>query len=175
MEQSSLPYPSRERDCRSNRNSFDGFSRRNAKKAHYFIGFGIRIAIDDFGTGYSSAKYLANLPCNILKIDQTFFLTLKENPRNSIIIEAITALAHRTKMQVVAEGIESQELYQTAQSLGCDYVQGHWLGEPNLGSNLLSNSACQENTYIEKNRLMDMAMIKQFIYPPIYVFFLLRL
>lgn len=126
------------------------FPEETRKKLIILSDFGIRIAIDDFGTGYSSMKYLANLPCNILKIDQTFFLTLEENPRNSIIIEAITALAHRMKMQVVAEGIESQELYQTAQSLGCDYVQGYWLGEPDLGSNFFNNSACYNKIHTLK-------------------------
>lgn len=96
---------------------------------------GIEISIDDFGTGYSSMQYLASLPCNTLKIDQSFFLTLSKNPRNHQIIEAITALAHRLDLKVVAEGIETAELLQAAKHVGCDFAQGYWLGAPVISQN----------------------------------------
>lgn len=91
---------------------------------------GIQIAIDDFGTGYSSMQYLASLPCNLLKIDKAFFIGLNENPRNYQIIGAITALAHRLGMKVVAEGLENASTYDAASDLGCDYGQGYWTGAP---------------------------------------------
>lgn len=91
---------------------------------------GIEIAIDDFGTGYSSMQYLASLPCNTLKIDQSFFLTLTDNPRNQQIVEAITALAHRLDLNVVAEGIETEELFKAVKEFKCDFAQGYWLGAP---------------------------------------------
>jgi len=100
------------------------------QQLNVIAGNGIKIAIDDFGTGYSSMQYLASLPCNLLKIDQAFFIDLKENPRNHQIIEAITALAHRLDMRVVAEGIEDAYIYETASSFGCDYGQGYWTGAP---------------------------------------------
>lgn len=92
--------------------------------------FGIQVAIDDFGKGYSSMDYLASLPCHKLKIDQQFFRKLKTNDRNGRIIEAITALSHRLGLKVVAEGIETPALLESARHYGCDYVQGYWVGAP---------------------------------------------
>ena len=92
--------------------------------------YGIQVAIDDFGKGYSSMDYLASLPCHKLKIDQQFFRKLKTNDRNGRIIEAITALSHRLGLKVVAEGIETQALLESARFYGCDYVQGYWVGAP---------------------------------------------
>jgi len=95
---------------------------------------GIQISIDDFGTGYSSMQYLANLPCDLLKIDKKFFLDLHLNNRNEKIIEGVTALAHRLEMKVVAEGIESKELYNIAKRLGCDFAQGFYTGSPHFAT-----------------------------------------
>lgn len=93
---------------------------------------GFRIAIDDFGTGYSSMQYLASLPCDTLKIDQTFFLTLNSNPKNKKIIQAITVLAHELSLNVVAEGLESDSLLGSAQKFSCDRGQGFHLGTPSF-------------------------------------------
>lgn len=91
---------------------------------------GILIAIDDFGTGYSSLEYLADLPCQQLKIDQRFFLQWDGNKKNQKIVEAITALGHQLGLEVVAEGIETAHLSSIVQSIGCDASQGFWLGRP---------------------------------------------
>jgi len=93
-----------------------------------------QVAIDDFGTGYSSMEYIADLPCNILKIDKKFFLELEQNQRNAKIIEAICGLAHGLDMRVIAEGIENQMLCQSALELECDYLQGFHLGYPAIPS-----------------------------------------
>jgi diguanylate cyclase (GGDEF)-like protein len=100
---------------------------------------GIEIAIDDFGTGYSSLAYLASLPVNTLKIDKAFFLGLDKNPRNTKIIEATNAMVHRLGMRTIAEGIETQALFEQAKSLGCDYVQGFWLGAPVFAESTLEH------------------------------------
>lgn len=91
---------------------------------------GVSIAIDDFGTGYSSMEYLASLPCSTLKVDQQFFLNFHKNAKNHRIIEAIVALSHRLGLKVVAEGIEFSQLYDIAEKLECDRVQGYWIGAP---------------------------------------------
>jgi diguanylate cyclase (GGDEF)-like protein len=92
------------------------------------------ISIDDFGTGFSSIQYLANLPCNQLKIDKCFFLTLSDNRKNEQIIKFIASLAKNLELASVAEGVESGELVEQAIAFGCDRLQGFWLGAPVAGN-----------------------------------------
>jgi len=92
------------------------------------------ISIDDFGTGFSSIQYLANLPCNQLKIDKCFFLTLADNKKNEQIIKFITSLAKNLELASVAEGIESEEIAEQAKAFGCDRLQGFWFGSPVAGN-----------------------------------------
>ncbi len=90
---------------------------------------GIKIALDDFGTGYSSLSYLQNLPIDILKIDRSFINDLQEN-NNSVILSAIITMAHALGMQVVAEGVETQEQYAFLSAEGCDLMQGYLFSRP---------------------------------------------
>lgn len=94
---------------------------------------GVLLAIDDFGTGYSSMEHLAELPCNQLKIDQRFFLNWEKNQKNQKIVEAITALGQQLGLKVVAEGIENEYLSNVVAQIGCDGIQGYWLGTPEFG------------------------------------------
>ncbi len=94
---------------------------------------GVRIAIDDFGAGYSSMAHLAKLPIDTLKIDQKFFINLKEHKPYQKVISAITALGHSLDLSVVAEGIEDEDSCQVARSAGCDYLQGYYFGQPQKG------------------------------------------
>ena len=95
---------------------------------------GIELVIDDFGTGYSSLSYLDQLPVQILKIDRSFvdgMLKPNENKTGaSEIVQATISLAHNLRMQVVAEGIETQEQFQTLQEYGCDFGQGFLIEKP---------------------------------------------
>lgn len=93
---------------------------------------GFNIAIDDFGTGYSSMEYIADLPCSMLKIDKKFFIEMHKNVRYFKIIEAICTLAHGLGMKVIAEGIETEAHKQTANELGCDYLQGFHIAYPSF-------------------------------------------
>ncbi|ODS23008.1 hypothetical protein AB835_10980 [Candidatus Endobugula sertula] len=89
---------------------------------------GVSISIDDFGTGYSSFSYLARLPVDELKIDRTFLKDFNKNGR--VVIQAITDLAHRLELEVVAEGVENKEVLQRIQEFGCDYWQGYHFSRP---------------------------------------------
>ncbi|MBD2175804.1 EAL domain-containing protein [Pseudanabaena sp. FACHB-1998] len=89
----------------------------------------IKLCIDDFGTGYSSLSRLHELPIHTLKIDRAFVKDLEANSNNSI-INTIINLAHGLHMDVVAEGIESEEQKQILRSLSCDYGQGYLLSQP---------------------------------------------
>ncbi|WP_455221546.1 EAL domain-containing protein [Kaarinaea lacus] len=91
---------------------------------------GIRLAVDDFGTGYSSLNYLAKFPIHYLKIDQSFIRDMTRDPNMALIISAMVALAHSLRLQVVAEGIETQEQYDYLEKLNCDLFQGNLISAP---------------------------------------------
>jgi diguanylate cyclase (GGDEF)-like protein len=100
--------------------------------------FGVGIHIDDFGTGYSSLSYLAQLPVQTLKIDQAFVAQLSESEANSRVIEAIVALGKAMKLEVVAEGVETDQQYAIVRRLGCDLVQGFFIARPMPADQLLT-------------------------------------
>jgi diguanylate cyclase (GGDEF)-like protein len=92
--------------------------------------FGVGIHIDDFGTGYSSLSYLARLPVQTIKIDQAFIAQLTDSEANNRVIEAIVALGKAMKLEVVAEGVETEQQYAILRRLGCDLVQGYFIARP---------------------------------------------
>ena len=83
---------------------------------------GIEMAIDDFGTGYSSLAYLRKFDIDTLKIDRSFVADLKGAGLD--ICEAIIVMAHRLGLEVVAEGVETEQQRDVLKSIGCDYAQG---------------------------------------------------
>lgn len=91
---------------------------------------GIQLAIDDFGTGYSSLSYLHQFDFQLLKIDQSFVRTLSPKSRNAALCEAIISMGHALGMQVVAEGIETQEQFDFFAQRGCDFGQGYFISHP---------------------------------------------
>jgi|GEM_PF-4028622 len=93
---------------------------------------GIRIAIDDFGTGYASLTYLANLPADVLKIDQAFVQDLDRNDKQVAIVKTVVSLARSFDLQVLAEGVETEAEAKAAADLGCDLLQGFYLGKPKI-------------------------------------------
>ena len=91
---------------------------------------GIRSSIDDFGTGYSSFAYLRDLPVDELKVDRQFVSRILSDDGDRQIVETMIALAHAMKLEVVAEGIESNEIASKLKAMGCDIIQGYWLSRP---------------------------------------------
>ncbi len=91
---------------------------------------GISIAVDDFGTGYSSFSHLKRLPINILKIDRTFVNDIGKRSEDEQIVTAIIQVAHALRLQVVAEGVETQEQAAFLAGLGCHYGQGYLYAKP---------------------------------------------
>ncbi|MCK0106008.1 bifunctional diguanylate cyclase/phosphodiesterase [Marinobacter sp. S0848L] len=89
---------------------------------------GIRIAIDDFGTGYSSLNYLHRLPIHTLKVDQSFVKAIRSGEEGACIVNAIVAMAHGLKLEIVAEGVETGEQLSYLKKLGCQQVQGFFYG-----------------------------------------------
>jgi diguanylate cyclase (GGDEF)-like protein len=92
--------------------------------------FGVGIHIDDFGTGYSSLNYLAQLPVQTLKIDQAFIAQLSDPKANTKVIEAIIALGKAMELEVIAEGVETDQQYAIVRRLGCDIAQGYFIAKP---------------------------------------------
>ena len=90
---------------------------------------GCRIALDDFGTGYSSLSYLHRFPIDTLKIDSSFVRAARE-PKNVEIIRSILALGHGLALDIIAEGIETQEQRQLLESLDCEFGQGYLFAKP---------------------------------------------
>ncbi|MET0089581.1 MAG: GGDEF domain-containing phosphodiesterase [Candidatus Thiodiazotropha sp.] len=86
---------------------------------------GIGIAIDDFGTGYASLSYLKKLPFTILKIDRSFTQDLAEDEDDAKLIETIIGIANKFDLQIVAEGIETQEQYRFLRNAECHLYQGY--------------------------------------------------
>jgi EAL domain-containing protein (putative c-di-GMP-specific phosphodiesterase class I) len=93
-------------------------------------GLGIRLAVDDYGTGYSSLAYLHDLPVSYLKIDRVFTGRMLEDNRTAVIVASTIDMAHRLKLEVVAEGVETVEQLEWLQAHGCDLLQGYHLGRP---------------------------------------------
>jgi diguanylate cyclase (GGDEF)-like protein/PAS domain S-box-containing protein len=90
----------------------------------------IRLEIDDFGTGYSSLSYLQRLPFDILKIDRSFVRELSAGKGSLDIVKAILQLAHSFRLEVIAEGVETEEQLSILRALGCGYLQGYLFSKP---------------------------------------------
>ncbi len=92
--------------------------------------YGIKIAIDDFGTGYSSLSYLKRFPLDRIKIDQSFIVEIDRKSDTSKITQTIIAMAHRLKLQVIAEGVEHEHQAEFLRFHSCDEIQGFLYGKP---------------------------------------------
>ena len=91
---------------------------------------GLQLSIDDFGTGYSSLSYLHRFPIDLLKIDRSFVNEIMLNSESRQIVKTILALAEGMKMDVVAEGIETQEQLVELMRMGCRFGKGYLFSEP---------------------------------------------
>jgi diguanylate cyclase (GGDEF)-like protein/PAS domain S-box-containing protein len=91
---------------------------------------GVRFSLDDFGTGYSSLSYLTQLPVDQLKIDQSFVRNIGVKHNDSVIVQTIIGMAHNLGMEVIAEGVETQEQRAFLEHHGCALCQGYLFSRP---------------------------------------------
>jgi EAL domain-containing protein (putative c-di-GMP-specific phosphodiesterase class I) len=91
---------------------------------------GVKLAIDDFGTGYSSLSYLRDLPIDVVKMDRSFVEGIAESDQRLAVAEGIVQIARTLRLEVIAEGIETEEQRSLLRSMGCHYGQGYLLAMP---------------------------------------------
>ena len=92
--------------------------------------FGTRLSIDDFGTGYSSLAYLNRFPVDTLKIDRSFVMNMTTDEEKLTIVETIIMLASKLNMEIIAEGVETEEQQHLLNRLGSEYAQGFLFSRP---------------------------------------------
>ncbi len=103
---------------------------------------GVKLSIDDFGTGYSSLAHLKQMPVDELKIDKSFVSGMLEDESDAVIVRSIIDLAHNIGITVVAEGVESKQIYDALKEMGCDAVQGYYMCPPVTADDLIEWLRC---------------------------------
>ncbi|WP_137224718.1 EAL domain-containing protein [Shewanella sp. MEBiC00475] len=91
---------------------------------------GIDVAIDDFGTGYSSLAYLRSFQVNVLKVDRSFLIHIDTNKADQAILSSIIELARNLSLEVIAEGVESEQQLNQVVQRGCHIIQGYYFAKP---------------------------------------------
>ena len=99
---------------------------------------GVRLSIDNFGTGYSSLAYLKKLPVNEIKIDKSFVMNMTNDESDEMIVRSTIDLAHNLGLDVIAEGVDSEEIWKKLDKLECDGAQGFYICVPLPAEELVS-------------------------------------
>lgn len=91
---------------------------------------GVRMVLDDFGAGYSAFSSIKNLPLDVIKLDRSLITNIVSDERTRLIIESMVALIHRLNLEVVVEGVETEEQLKICRDFNCDHVQGYIFSKP---------------------------------------------
>jgi EAL domain-containing protein (putative c-di-GMP-specific phosphodiesterase class I) len=86
--------------------------------------------VDDYGTGYSSLRYLQQMPVSSIKIDQSFVRRIVDDPESAAIVRSTVELCHALHKRAIAEGVEEVAVWNALEAIGCDAVQGYYVGRP---------------------------------------------
>lgn len=125
---------------------------RNIATLHRLVEMGIKLSVDDFGTGYSSLSYLRRFPIHALKIDRSFVQDMVENADDAAIVGAVIALGHSLRLNVIAEGVETEKQRTQLRILGCDEMQGFLISRPLPPDELLPVLRARAGAECIKNR-----------------------
>jgi len=90
----------------------------------------VKISLDDFGTGYSSLAYLKKLPLDSIKIDQSFVKDVSSDEHDAVIVSMIVAMAEQLNLDVVAEGVENEDIFRFLRARNCARYQGYLFYRP---------------------------------------------
>lgn len=101
-----------------------------AAKMHALKALGVRLSLDDFGTGYSSLSYLKQLPLDQIKIDQSFVRDVVSDPNDAVLVKTIIDMANNFRLNVIAEGVETEAQLAKLKAQGCMAFQGYLFGKP---------------------------------------------
>ncbi|MDE7322390.1 MAG: EAL domain-containing protein [Lachnospiraceae bacterium] len=107
----------------------------NAKKTliknmEELMEYGVKFSLDDFGTGQSNLNYIVDMPVDIVKFDRTMINSYFENGKAKYVMEAAIHMIHGMNLEIVSEGIETAEQYQTMEDLGISHIQGYYFSKP---------------------------------------------
>lgn len=112
----------------------DEITKKNIKKLK---SLGIRLSCDDFGMGYASFNRLKEFPLDTLKIDKSLIDDMTKDSVDFLIVKAIIMIANKLKIKTIAEGVETKMQYDLLCELGCDMIQGYYIGQPLLEEQVL--------------------------------------
>ncbi len=94
------------------------------------MSYGVRFSLDDFGTGQSNLNYIVDMPVDIVKFDRSMINAYFENGKAKYVMDAAMHMIHGMDLEIVSEGIETKEQYQTMEDLGISYIQGFYFSKP---------------------------------------------
>ncbi len=104
---------------------------------HSLAAMGIPLSIDDFGTGYSSLAYLRRFPFRTLKLDRRFIADITEQAENAAIVKAVIQMSHALNIQVIAEGVETEDQARFLRDIRCNHFQGFHFSRPQPAARLM--------------------------------------
>ena len=107
-----------------------GAATEGRRQLHELDELGVRLVVDDFGTGFSALSHLRDLPVSGIKVDRSFTAGLGRDPQCDRIVEALTGLAQGLGVDIVAEGVETEEQRAVLAGIGCEHAQGYLFGRP---------------------------------------------
>ena len=100
------------------------------KRLQEIHNLGVKLSIDDFGTGYSSLSYLHSYPFQTLKIDRTFISTMMVDQKSERLVASIIGLAKDLSLEIIAEGVETEDQMNRLIDMQCDFAQGYYFSHP---------------------------------------------
>ncbi len=127
---------------------------QTVEKMRALKALGISFSVDDFGTGHSSLAYLKRLPLDVIKIDQSFVRGVCSDPNDAVIVETIIVMSRHLGLEVIAEGVETEEALAFLEQHGCRFFQGYLFARPEPFAAFIERIESDESDH-EHRRALD--------------------